>query len=249
MSPSPGESARASPGPLISLLDYGIEIPGGILELASFREWAHSASFPTGGRIDWIAGRLELDLSPKDLNTHGSPKSSIAGALVARIQERDRGLVFIDRARVTNSEADLSAEPDVTVLLFATVESGAARLVPKASAEEGRFVEIEGRVDLVVECISDSSKTKDRDQLPGAHFNAGVLEYWIVDARRNEVSLDVLVRGAEGYRTQTPDDTGFSRSEVVNADVRLVRRRERAGLVVFRLEIRDPASQASQVES
>ena len=68
------ESTR---GPIISLLADGIEIPPGILDLERFRAWARSDDFPERGRIDWVAGRLEVDMSPGDLNTHGSPKSAI----------------------------------------------------------------------------------------------------------------------------------------------------------------------------
>ncbi len=224
-------------GPIIALADHGIEIPSGIVDLESFRKWARSDEFPERGRIDWVAGRLEVDMSPEDLNTHGSPKSAVAGALINRIQEHDRGLVYIDRARVSNAEADLSAEPDVVVVLFETVESGAARLVPKASGEAGRFVEIEGRVDLAVECISDSSATKDRNRLSLRYWRAGVPEYWIVDARGDDVRFEILLRGSEEYEQTPCDGQGFRRSEILKARVRLARRGERAGLVVFRLEV------------
>jgi Uma2 family endonuclease len=215
-----------------------VEIPSGISTLQRFRDWAQSESFPETGRIDWVAGRLEIDMSPEDLNTHGSPKSAMAGALIARIQEQDRGMVFIDRARISNSAAGLSAEPDVVVVLFATSRTGDARLIPRASKEEGRFVEIEGRVDLAVECVSDSSKAKDYDLLPGAYYRAGIPEYWIADVRGKEISFSVLTRGAQSYEPAASDASGFQRSGVLGASVRLVRRREEAGFVVFRLEVR-----------
>ncbi len=224
-------------GPIIALADHGVEIPPGIVDLESFRKWARSDEFPERGRIDWVAGRLEVDMSPEDLNTHGSPKSAVAGELINRIQERDRGLVYIDRARVSNAGADLSAEPDIVVVLFDSVESGEARLIPKASREAGRFVEIEGRVDLAVECISDSSATKDRGRLPRRYWLAGVPEYWIVDARGAEASLEILSRGSEEYEAAPCDERGFRHSGILQAKVRLARRCERAGLVVFRLEV------------
>jgi Uma2 family endonuclease len=229
---------QSTGGPIIALADHGVEIPRGISTLQRFRDWAQSDSFPQTGRIDWVAGRLEIDMSPEDLNTHGSPKSAIAGTLVTRIQEHDKGMVFIDRARISNSAAGLSAEPDVVVVLFATSKAGDARLIPKASKEEGRFVEIEGRVDLAVECVSDSSKAKDYDLLPDAYYRAGIPEYWIADVRGKEISFRVLTRGAQGYEPAASDTSGFQRSEVLGASVRLVRRREEAGFVVFRLEVR-----------
>src|SRR5262249_3034423 len=119
-------------GTVIALLPEGVEIPAGIRDLAEFRTWATSDSFPESGRIDWVAGRMEVDMSPEDLNTHGSPKSAIAVQLGNIIQETDRGMVFIDRARLSNPDADLSVEPDVMVLPVSTLKSGRASLIPKS---------------------------------------------------------------------------------------------------------------------
>jgi len=146
------------------------------VDLERFRTWARSDSFLERGRIDWVAGRLEVDMSPEDLNTHGSPKSAIAIQLGLHLQEPGKGLVVIDRARFSSPSADPSVEPDVLVLLFETVETGRARLIPKASGAEGRFVEIEGTVDLAVECVSDASTVKDRKRLREAYYRAGVPE-------------------------------------------------------------------------
>jgi Uma2 family endonuclease len=224
---------------VISLPEHDVEIPPGLGDLQRFREWLHSPGFPVTGRIDWILGRLEVDMSPEDLNTHGSPKSAIAGVLVARIQEQDRGMVFIDRARLSHREADLSAEPDIVAILFETTRAGDARLVPKASAQEGRFIEIEGRVDLVVECVSDSSEKKDKKQLLEAYWLAGIPEYWLVDARTQDPSFVVFRRTEGGYRPASAGGAGFQHSELLRAEVRLVRRRQEGDFVVFRLEVRE----------
>jgi hypothetical protein len=36
------------------------------LELEGFRRWAFSAEFPEIGRIDYLAGDVEVDTSPED---------------------------------------------------------------------------------------------------------------------------------------------------------------------------------------
>jgi len=223
--------------PLIALCPEGIEIPGSIRDLPGFQEWSHSAAFPERGRIDWIAGRMEVDMSPEDLTTHGSPKSAIAGKLVSLIQEPELGLVFIDRARLSDSTAALSCEPDVIAIRRETLEAGGARLVPRAGKQD-RFVEIEGAVDLVVECVSDSSVVKDRDRLRTAYFEAGVREYWLVDARGDEIDFQLLQRRDDDWALTAHDDEGFAQSAVLGRQVRLVRRRSAAALVFFRLEVR-----------
>jgi hypothetical protein len=120
--------------PVIHLQKDGVEIPACITSLEQFRDWARSDDFPERGRIDWVGGRMEVDMAPEDLNTHGSPKSAIAGKLWLLVQETRRGMVYIDRTRLSSPEGGLSAEPDVLVLLFETVEAELARLIPRASA-------------------------------------------------------------------------------------------------------------------
>jgi Uma2 family endonuclease len=99
-------------------------------------------------------------------------------------------------------------------------------------------VEIEGVVDLAVECVSDSSEDKDLDRLPELYHRAGIPEYWIVDVRGDPVDLQVLVHAPDGYTRAPVDRDGFARSPLLGQRVRVVRERKAAGLVFFRLERR-----------
>ncbi len=225
-------------GVVIVLQPEGVEIPAGIRTLAEFRAWACSDPFPERGRIDWVRGRMEVDLAPEDINTHGSPKSAMAVRLGVLVQESRRGMVFIDRTRLSCAGADLSAEPDVLVLLVETLRSGRARLIPRASGEPGRYLEIEGTADLVVECVSDSSTGKDKRQLREAYQAAGVTEYWLVDARRSPVQFDLLHLQEGRYVSSPVDAEGYRHSPFLRLEVRLARDEEAAGLVFFRLDVR-----------
>jgi len=49
-----------------------IEIPT-IHNLAEFRRWALSEDFPERGRIDYIAGKIEVDMSPEDMELSKLP--------------------------------------------------------------------------------------------------------------------------------------------------------------------------------
>ena len=49
--------------------------------LAEFRAWALSDGFPERGRIDYIGGRIEVDMSPENLFFHGSIKTEVVGEL------------------------------------------------------------------------------------------------------------------------------------------------------------------------
>ncbi len=229
---------RETRGATILLQPDGVRIPTSLPDLESFRRWARSNEFPEKGRIDWIAGDVEVDMSPEDLNTHGSPKAAIARDLGELIEGADRGVAYIDSTRISAPAGDLSAEPDVVVILFESVEAGRVRLVPKKRAVEGRYVEIEGAADLVVECISDSSEDKDSRRLKEAFWQAGVREYWLVDARVAPPSLTLFRHTSRGYRAVPTRHDGFTPSPVAGVAVRLVRLPARAGLVRHRLESR-----------
>jgi Uma2 family endonuclease len=229
---------RGAGGTVIAFEPDGIEIPAGIGSLKEFRAWAQTATFPERGRIDWVSGRVEVDMSPEDLNTHGTPKAAIAARLQELVAERALGGVFIDKTRLSCIEADLSAEPDVLVLFFSTLESGKAKLVPKHSGSKDRFVEIEGSADLVVECLSDASVAKDTKRLRSAYHRAGVREYWLVDARGPTVDLQILSHSPAEYQSSSRGEDGFASSGVLGCAVRLIATRKTAGLCLYRLEAR-----------
>ncbi len=58
-----------------------VEVPLTVGSLADFRRWALSDDFPETGRIDFIDGRIEVDMAPEDFFCHGTLKSEIARAL------------------------------------------------------------------------------------------------------------------------------------------------------------------------
>lgn len=172
------------------LIEEGCEVPDGLRTLADFRQWTQTSHFPQRGRIDWIGSRIEVDMSPEDLFTHGSLKS----AIVARLWElaRDRGMhVFTGETRVSSVAGDVSAEPDLVVVSEESLADGCVRAVPAASGKPDRFVEFEGAVDLIVEIVSDSSVAKDTRRLPPAYRAAGVQEFWLIDARGDDVRFEI----------------------------------------------------------
>lgn len=54
------------------LFEEQVEVPLSIQTLEDFRRWALSDDFPERGRIDYIDGRIEVDMSPEDMFTHGT---------------------------------------------------------------------------------------------------------------------------------------------------------------------------------
>lgn len=221
------------------IFEERLRVPVEAHVLDSFRRWAFSSDFPESGRIDFLGGDVEVDMSPEDLHTHGRVKAAISHFLEEVIGDEDRGEVFIDSSRVSSREGELSVEPDVVVVLWESLESGRVRYVPAASGKEGRFREIEGAPDLVVEIVSDASVAKDTRRLPARYAAAGVPELWLVDARGDAVSFEVHRLEAGSYRRVAADAGGRVASPVVGRGLRLTRGRTRLGTWRYHLDTAD----------
>jgi len=219
------------------LFDEQVEIPLGIKNLADFRRWALSEDFPQQGRIDYVAGRIEVDMSPEDFFTHGTLKSQVSSRIEQRVSDLDLGHTLIAETRISSVSGNLSAEPDIVVISHDAIDKGQVRLVPKASGEEGRYIEVEGGPDLVVEIVSDSSVRKDTQRLPVAYFTAGVLEYWLIDARGEKLFFQIHRRGPSAFEPTPDDHRGFQTSGVLRGNCRLDRTRHVRGHWVYRLQI------------
>jgi len=215
-----------------------IEIPLGIRSLADFRRWATSDDFPERGRIDYVAGSIEVEMSPEDFFCHGTLKGEIYARLHDRVKRFGLGHVVTDRTRVSCPDADLSVEPDIVFLSHQTLQSGRARLVPKSGAAPGRYVEVEGPPDLVVEIVSDASVTKDTRRLPQAYFEAGIRELWLADARSGELLFQIHHREAAAFEPVPPDEEGFQSSEVFASLFRLDGTRNQEGYWEFDLQVK-----------
>jgi Uma2 family endonuclease len=206
--------------------------------LASFRRWCQSDRFPDRGRIDYLDGDIDVDMSPEDLYTHGAVKAALAAALHDLVAEEDLGHVFVDGARVTSPTAELSAEPDLVVVLWPSLDTGRARHVPGKTA--GRVAEIEGAPDLVVEIVSDGSVRKDTDRLPRLYALAGIPELWRIDARGADLQFEILTLDAGRFRKLEPDGEGWTPSPVLGRRFRLLRRSARHATWRYRLESSQP---------
>lgn len=221
-----------------SILIHGsLEVPF-IQSLAEFRAWTTSDAYPEQGRFEFIAGRIEVDMSPEDLYCHGILKTRLVIALGQIIDAGEMGELFTDRTRVSSPQADLSAEPDLVFVSYDALESGRVRRIPKTTGEPGRFVELEGAPDLVIEIVSDESVSKDTQRLPAAYFQAGIPEFWLLDARKDQLGFQIHERAATSYQPVPPDADGYQYSAVFDRSFALSRRQARAGGWQYELHVR-----------
>jgi Uma2 family endonuclease len=207
------------------LFEDQLEIPPHVDGFDSFRRWARSDSFPERGRIDYIDGRIEVDMAADNILRHSSPKTEIGGVLHHCVKQLRNGLLFIDKTRVSCLEVDLSVEPDVVFVLHESLRTGRVRMVPTASLEPDDFIELEGPPDLIVEVVSATSVFKDTKRLFRAYFDAGVTEYWLADARGERLSFAIYRRGRNGFVKVPTDREGFQRSRVLGRHYRFERER------------------------
>jgi Uma2 family endonuclease len=222
------------------VIEEQVEIPLDLHSLADFRRWATSDAFPERGRIDYVAGRIEVDMSPEDIFCHGTVKGEIYSTLHQLVKSRDLGYLLIDRTRISSIEADLSAEPDIVLACCASLAAGRVRLIPKAGRKSDRYIELEGAPDLIVEIVSDASVAKDTKRLPEAYFKAGVPEFWLADARREPLVFLIHERGPSAYQPVQPDAEEFQFSAVFGCRFQLASRRDAQGHQVFDLRQRQP---------
>lgn len=211
------------------VFEEGLEIPDSIRKLADFRRWTRSDEFPVNGRIDYVQGRIEIDMAPEAMYSHGRPKVELVVVIGQLVKQLSAGDIFTDRMRISSVPGDVSAEPDLVFISHDAIDSGRVKLVPKTSVGDEDFIEIEGSPDLIVEVVSDSSVAKDTKRLPKAYFEAGVPEFWLIDARHSNLLFRIHRRGKSSFVPQRVDRFGYQRSGALGRRFRLDRHRDPRG--------------------
>jgi Uma2 family endonuclease len=232
---------RRTPAPVPGpgdLLDsfVRVRIPARAGTLSGFRDWAQSDDFPERGVVSLINGSILIDMSPDEVETHNKVHGALGKGVSTAAEEADLGEYFWDGVLVSNARARLSTVPDGTFVKWTTWESGRVRLIPR-KRWPGQYIEIRGTPDWVLEVVSTSSVEKDTVELPVLYHRAGIPEFWLVDARGEEIDFRILVRRPRKYEVSAVRD-GWVFSPVFDRWFRLVRRPNRAGRWNYRLEIK-----------
>ena len=195
-----------------------LPIPSYVVDHESFRRWARSDGYPRRGRFAWLNGMVWMDFMVEQIFSHNTVKNEFIAALVRHVNKHKLGHLLSDRVLVSNDEAGLSAEPDVLFVSYESETTGKAHF--KEGAHTG-VIEVEGTPDMTLEVVSDSSVTKDTVNLKSSYYQAGIQEYWVVDARRGTAKFTILKRGTKGFVPVPPSADGFTRSVVLDAGFRL----------------------------
>jgi Uma2 family endonuclease len=172
-------------------------MPTGSMTLAEFRKWTYSDDFPKTGLIAFIGNEIFIDMSPERLTSHGSVKTAVGGTIIPLVQKKNKGKLYFDRARVVNEVAEISNEPDAVFATWESFKNGTIRLIPTADDED--YIELEGTPDWILEIVSPSSVSKDKRKLRLKYHKAGIGEYWLIDARGDDVDFKILIHGEDDY--------------------------------------------------
>ncbi len=204
-----------------------------VCTLDGFRSWALGDALPERARVAYMNGRVFLDMSNEEPESHVAVKGEITRALMDLNRSERLGKLYADGVLVTHPGAALSSNPDATFLSRQSIRDGRVRLIAR-KGKVGRYTEIEGSADMVLEVVSDASVTKDTVELRRAYHAAGVSEYWLVDARGEEIKFQILVR-RKGRYTSCPNRGGWVHSPVFRRTFRLERTRDEFGLWEYSL--------------
>ncbi len=193
-----------------------LQIPIWVRDLASFRRWAESDEFPEEGRVCFINGEVWADMSRQQIFSHLAVKHAIDLTVGSIVQQTGAGRYLPDGLRLYSKPADLSAVPDGSYISYDALRSGRVRLV---KGRKRGFTAVEGAPELVVEIISDTSLDKDYDWQMQAYHDAGVREYWVIDARGESLDFDIYKSGAKGF-TAVRQTGGWLKSPVLGKSFR-----------------------------
>jgi Uma2 family endonuclease len=214
--------------------DPEIRVPGWVVDLDSFHRWVDSDDVPEHIRIDYLQGEVWIDVSEQQIFTHLRMKTEITRVMANLAIELKRGMWLTDGLRVTHTPTKLSAIPDGTFILSKSLRSGRVRMIEGADAG---YVRIEGSPDVVLEVVSAGSVHKDMVQLRSDYWEAGIREYWIVDARNEPLTFDILRYTATGY-VAAPERAGWIKSVVLRKAFQLTQRADMLGHPVYTLLVR-----------
>jgi Uma2 family endonuclease len=217
--------------------DWTLVVPPEAFTMEGFREWATADDFPERVRVTYVQGEVLIDMSNEEIQSHVSPKGEITRVVANLCKQLKIGKFFTDGLLLTHPEAEVSNNPDGLFVSYQSLESRRVRPVPKKGAEQ-QYRELEGTPDWILEILSDSSVKKDLVRLRDAYHRAGISEYWIVDARGEEVSLQILHRRKNGY-VAAPSTDGWQRSKVFGRSFRLERVLDDFGLWEYTLHVRE----------
>src|SRR5437870_12261267 len=121
--------------------DLVITVPDKARTHVGFRAWAKSNACPERARVTFLYGKILIDMSKEEIETHAKTKGEVGGGVGNITREFDLGECYPDGTLVSNEEAGFSTNPDLTFVLWETLETKKVILVPRAGVR-GQYLEL-----------------------------------------------------------------------------------------------------------
>jgi Uma2 family endonuclease len=211
-----------------------LSIQSWVTSLTSFRRWCDSDQFPDEGRIWFFRDGVWADMSMEQIFSHNQVKMEMTRVLGGLVKKTKSGRFFTDGLRITNLPAEISGQPDGTYVSFKSLRSGRAKYV---EGKHGGYTELEGIPDMVIEVVSASSEDKDTEWLLKSYWEAGITEYWLVDARTQPLTFEIFRNSSRGF-SFARNSRGWIKSEVFGKSFRLNQKTNGMGHPEYTLQIR-----------
>jgi Uma2 family endonuclease len=223
-----------------SLLDTPacVSIPASAHSHDGFVRWVTSDDFPSRCQATWVCGEILIDMSPEEIQSHSRLKTEITRVLATFVKKHRLGQFYSDRTLLSNDDADLSTEPDGMFVSNDSMKTRRVVFVPTEN-DADRYMALAGTPDWVVELVSKSSVVKDTRLLKRAYQAAGVPEYWLIDARAQQMSIQVFALGRSGYKAVLVK-RGRWKSPLFGVEFHLYREKDEFGYWEYTLDHSEP---------
>jgi Uma2 family endonuclease len=198
-----------------------LHIPPSAMTHSGFRKWVKSDALPEKVKVAFLDGEVYIDMSNEEVGTHVAVKTEIIRVLAGVVKEARSGKFLCDGVLVTNEPAEVSNNPDAVFVSFKSLRAKRVEMVPREDAPR-QFIELVGTPDWVLEVVSLHSIEKDTVRLRRAYHRAGIPEYWLIDARGDDVAFQILHRRRSAY-VSSPIRDGWQRSRVFGLEFKLER--------------------------
>jgi len=232
------QRSKAQVGTLTLITDkFQLVVPPNIRTLEGFRAWATADDFPERVRVTFLDGEVYIDMSNEEINTHVALKTRVIVTLGSLVDMLKLGKFYGDGVLLVNVEGQVSNNPDALFLSRESLKARRVRLVPRKGAEH-MYRELEGTPSWILEIVSDGSVRKDTIKLRDAYHRAGIPEYWLIDARPEELSFQILQHRKTGYVAAATRD-GWQRSKTFGRWFHLERVLDEFDLWDYALHIRE----------
>ena len=220
--------------PTLMLQTTAFHIPHGLDTHRKFLEWLSATDVPEEVRVSFLNGEVWVDAMSERAFAHNRIKTVVARVVDQLVTSERLGVYFGDGMMYSAEHADFTAVPDGIFISRATMDAGRVELRgAKRGENDTRLV---GVPDLTVEVVSDHSAWKDTEWLMAGYWNAGVREYWLIDARRSQLKFAIHRRTAKGYSAARPAD-GWLKSPVFGRSFRFVTGEVMLGKQEYQLEV------------